>query len=73
MITIGNTVISDIKEIAAKFKLTPTTIRRYIKEGRLSGQKVGTRWFVSDQAIANFFMQPCHKAKRTKDIKINLN
>lgn len=63
MIEIGNTKIFDLEEIAERFGLTPTTIRRYIKEGRISGQKMGNRWYVSGDAVAEFFRQPYYKSK----------
>jgi excisionase family DNA binding protein len=66
MIKLGNTVIFDIKEVAVKFNLTTTTIRRYIKEGRLKGQKMGNRWYISEDAIAEFFMQSYFRPKREK-------
>jgi len=62
MIKLGNLIIFDLKEVAEKFNLTPTTIRRYIKEGRICGQKMGNKWYVSEEAMADFFKQPYHKS-----------
>ena len=43
------------------FGLTSTTIRRYIsyiRDGKLKGKKMGTRWYVSEEAISDFFRSP---------------
>lgn len=69
MIKIGDTLIFNIKEIADKFGLTTTTIRRYIKKGRINGQKVRTKWYISEEAIADFFRQPYFKPKSGKGLK----
>ncbi len=60
MIQIGGIAIFDVTEVANKFGVTQKTIRRYINEGRLAGQKAGTRWYISQEAISDFFrrLQP---------------
>ena len=65
MIEIGNTKIFDLEEIAKRFGLTPTTIRKYIKEGRISGQKMGNRWYISHEAIAEFFRQSYYRFRKS--------
>jgi len=49
---------------ASQFKLTPATIRRYIKSGKLKGQKLGVKWFVSSEAISDFLRSPYFPPKR---------
>lgn len=55
MIQIGTKAIFDIAEVSAKFGVTPKTLRRYIREGKLAGQKIGQKWFVSEEGISDFF------------------
>jgi excisionase family DNA binding protein len=64
MITIGKTRIFTTEEIARKFKLHPRTISRYLKSGKLAGQKMGNRLYVSEDAIAELFRQPFIKTKK---------
>ena len=64
MIKIASLQIFNIEEIAIQFKLTPATVRRYIKLGRLKGQKMGTKWYVSNEAISDFFMSPYFSPKK---------
>lgn len=43
-----------VPELAKLFQLTPASVRRYLKEGRLKGRKVGTKWLVSEESIREF-------------------
>jgi len=55
MKTIGDLKLYDVKDLAEKLELNIQTARRYIKEGRIKGKKVGTRWLVTEQAIKEYF------------------
>ena len=43
-----------IKEASETLKIAESTIRRYLREGRLKGQKIGRVWRLSETAIAEF-------------------
>lgn len=43
-----------IAELSALLKVTPQTIRRYIKEGKLKGQRVGRPTLVTEKSLHNF-------------------
>lgn len=43
-----------VPEISKLFQITPQSVRKYLKEGRIKGQKVGTKWLVSEEAIRKF-------------------
>lgn len=45
-----------VPELAKLFKLSPQSVRKYLKEGRIKGQKVGVKWLVSEEAIREFLM-----------------
>lgn len=45
-----------VMELVKLFHLTPQSVRKYLKEGRIKGQKVGTKWLVSEEAIREFLM-----------------
>lgn len=68
MITVGRVKVFTVAEIAEKFKLTESSVRTYIKEGRLAGQKMGKTWYISETAIEDFFRSPYFKpgAKKPK-------
>lgn len=53
-IKVGDLTAYDVKELAEILKLYPVTVRLYIKTGRLKGQKVGARWYVTDENVKRF-------------------
>ena len=56
MIEIGDIKAYDVQEIAKMFDMTPQSIRKFIREGRIKGRKVGTRWYVTEEAIRDYLM-----------------
>lgn len=43
-----------IAELTAILKVTPQTIRRYIKTGRLKGQRVGRPTLITEKSLHKF-------------------
>jgi len=52
----GDIKFYDVQEIARIFDMTPQSIRKFIREGRIKGRKVGTRWYVTEEAIRDYLM-----------------
>jgi hypothetical protein len=52
---IGDIILYSIPELSNKLDVTPNTLRAYIKQGRLKGQKMGNRWYVSGHSLKIFF------------------
>jgi excisionase family DNA binding protein len=50
-----------IRELASKLKVTPQTIRKFIKEGRLSGQRYGRPYLISDIQLREFLLETIRK------------
>ena len=46
---------TSILELSSKLDVTPNTLRAYIKQGRLKGQRLGSRWYVSEHSLKMFF------------------
>jgi hypothetical protein len=42
-------------EISQKLNVTPNTIWKYLKQGKLKGQKVLGKWFISGEELTDFF------------------
>ena len=55
MIKLGDIKLFSIAELSKKLNVTPTTMRTYIKTGRIKGEKVGGKWYVSEDALKEFF------------------
>lgn len=54
MIKVDDIVIYDVKECAEMLNKTPFTIRKYINQGKLPGQRISGRLYVPKQSIEEF-------------------
>jgi len=61
-VKIGKLILFDISELSDSLNVTAETLRAYIQQGRIHGQKVGGKWFISETALADFF-EPGSKQK----------
>ena len=53
--TIENVTLYSVPELADMLNVTTVSIRNYIKQGHLKGQKLTGRWFVSEVDVKAFF------------------
>ena len=53
--TIENITLYSVPELADMLNVTTVSIRNYIKQGHLKGQKLTGRWFVSEVDVKAFF------------------
>lgn len=63
VIKLGDLKIYNLDEVSESLGVSKFTLRKYIKEGRLSAQKVGGRWLISEEAISEFFKKPYAEKK----------
>ena len=43
-----------VDEISEKLKMHPKTIRRYIRDGKIKGRKIGKSWYISYEEYLRF-------------------
>ena len=55
--TIRDKTLYSVPELSQKLNVTTVTIRNYLKQGKLKGQKVMGRWFIVDDDIVEFFKE----------------
>jgi len=55
--TIRDKTLYSVPELSQKLNVTTVTIRNYLKQGKLKGQKVMGRWFILDDDIVEFFVE----------------
>ena len=55
--TIRDKTLYSVPELSQKLNVTTVTIRNYLKQGKLKGQKVMGRWFILDDDIVEFFTE----------------
>jgi len=56
-ITLGKVTLFTVEELAERLDIQERTIREYLREGKLQGRKLAGRWYVTDDAIADYFRQ----------------
>ena len=54
MITIGNIKFYTVYEIAEILQINSTTVRSYIKQGKLKAQRIGRPFLISEIALEEF-------------------
>ncbi len=54
-IKIKDMTLYSVSEVAHKLNVTTVTIRNYLRQGKLKGQKVMGRWFISEEDLVEFF------------------
>jgi len=52
---IGDLKLFDVQDLAKKLDLNIQTVRRFLKEGRIKGKKVGKKWFVTEEHLRKYF------------------
>jgi len=52
----GDIKFYDVQEIAKIFDMTPQSIRKFFREGRIKARKFGTRWYVTEEAMREFLL-----------------
>ena len=52
----GDIKLYDVQEIAKIFDMTPQSVRKFFKTGRIKARKVGTRWYVTEEAMREFLL-----------------
>ena len=55
--TIRDKTLYSVPELSQKLNVTTVTIRNYLKQGKIKGQKVMGRWFILDDDIVEFFRE----------------
>lgn len=50
---LGTTVYT-VKELAELFEVTVRTIQIYIADGKLKGQKIGGKWYFTEETLQAF-------------------
>lgn len=52
--TIAGVTLYSVREVSELMKVTPQTVRRYIKSGRLKSRKIGRNLFCSETDLRHF-------------------
>lgn len=51
----GEIELLKVEDIAREMEIHPVTVLRYIRQGRLKARKMGRRYYISKDALREFF------------------
>lgn len=54
MIKLETTTAYDVKETAELLHVSPQTVKKYIREGKLRAQRVGLPYYVTEETLKEF-------------------
>lgn len=54
-IQIGDIKLYSVLELSQVLKITTVTLRTYIRQGKLKGQKIGGMWYITEERLKEFF------------------
>jgi len=54
-IQVGDMKLYEVEELAEILGVGLPTIRKYLREGKLKGTKPAKRWYVSEEALKDYF------------------
>jgi hypothetical protein len=63
---IGNLTLFSVDDLHRELGLSKMTIRNYLKSGRLKGRKLGVAWYVTEEALREYFELPGDEAEPKK-------
>lgn len=52
---IGSLTLYSVDDLHEQLGISKMTIRAYLREGRLKGRKLGVQWYVTEDAIREYF------------------
>lgn len=52
---LGEITLFSLNEISEEMSLSVQTLRRYIKDGKLTAQKLGNNYYVTEENLKKFF------------------
>jgi len=54
---IGNISLYTVEELSELLDIQETTIRKYLRYGKLRGRKMAGRWYVTEENLAAYFRE----------------
>lgn len=55
---IGKLTLYSVDDLHEQLGLSKMTIRAYLREGKIRGRKLGVKWYVTEEALREYFNEP---------------
>ncbi|MEX0846050.1 MAG: helix-turn-helix domain-containing protein [Balneolaceae bacterium] len=67
---VGDLTLYSVDDLHELLDISKMTLRTYLREGRIRGRKLGVSWYVTEEAIKEYFKEP-HDAQSSTQKKNN--
>lgn len=64
---IGDLILYSVDDLHDLLGVSKMTLRAYLREGRIKGRKLGVSWYVTEDAIREYFDTPSPKSAPQKN------
>jgi len=54
---IGDIKLYTVEELSELLDIQETTIRKYLREGKLKGRKLARKWYVTEESLTEYFRE----------------
>ncbi len=58
---IGSLTLYSVDDLHEKLGLSKMTIRAYLREGKIRARKLGVQWYVTEEALREYFDEPAQQ------------
>ncbi|MFD2531106.1 helix-turn-helix domain-containing protein [Gracilimonas halophila] len=66
---IGDLTLYSVDDLHEQLGISKMTLRTYLREGRIRGRKLGVSWYVTEEAIREYFDEPQPESGSTQTKK----
>ncbi len=66
---IGSLTLYSVDDLHEQLELSKMTIRAYLREGKIRGRKLGVKWYVTEEALREYFDMPASKPSKVSPPK----
>lgn len=66
---LGNLILFSVDDLHEQLGLSKMTIRAYLREGKIRARKLGVQWYVTEEALREYFDEPTARTKKAKKPK----
>jgi excisionase family DNA binding protein len=66
---IGSLTLYSVDDLHEELGLSKMTIRAYLREGKIRARKLGVQWYVTEEALREYFNEPNRNASNTNNTK----
>ncbi len=68
---IGKLTLYSVDDLHQQLGLSKMTIRAYLRGGKIRARKLGVQWYVTEEALREYFNEPAENKMKHQKIKKN--